>query len=101
MSQPIGSMGPFIESYMTQTQRMHAQRKINIPDAAEVMRLFSERGVKSLSLLEIASNLMIRDMDAKDLSKELERKKLVTFKKMADNEYFVELTRLGNQLIKE
>ena len=100
MAEPTGSMGPFLEAYMNQTKKMQVQKKAYRPEAADILELFSQKSASSLSLFEIASDLFISNAEARTLSRELEKKKIVTIKKISEGE-FVELTRLGKQLIKD
>ena len=101
MAESSGSLGPFLEAYMNQKKTMQFQQKAHIPDSTDILELFSEKGVSSMSLLEIASDLYINKLEANRLSGELEKKKIVQIKEVDDNELYVELTRLGKQLLKD
>ena len=96
-----GSMGPFLESYVNQSKRYEIQKRAYLPEAMNVLELFSQKDASSLSLFEIASDLFINNAEARTLSRELEKKKIVKIKKIPEGDYFVELTRLGKQIIKD
>ncbi len=99
MSRPVGSMGPFLEGYREQEQKMRAEKASRIPVDTDILDLFAETGINSITVLEISSRLMIPPRVAIDLAIQLEARKLVSIKPGKDRAEWVELTERGKLYI--
>ena len=100
MAKSSGSLGPFFEGYREQTKKSWAQQTPRIPQAIDILDLFVETGVKSMTLLEISSQLMISKWEARKLAEELVARKLASIRESTEGGYLVELTKRGERFIK-
>lgn len=101
MRDTTGSLGPFFEGYREKMEKIQMQKRYHTPEATDLLQLFSDFGTKSISLVEIASFLMIPNIQAKRFADELSKRRLVTIKQISKGEYYVELTKRGELYLKE
>ena len=101
MIKPSGSMGPFLEGYRGQEQKVEAGRVTHIPQATDVMDVFAMKKAEHITMFEISSKLMIPPQEARRLVDELAGKRLVSSEVSSEGNDLVVLTKRGKIYIQE
>ena len=101
MAKPVGSMGPFLEGYREQEQKMSAERATHVREATDILDLFAAKKVEDMTLFEISSQLMLPPRDTRKFVDELARRRLVSIEPTKEGNDLVTLTKRGKLYIEE
>lgn len=101
MARAIDPMGSFLEGYREQQLKRSAEEIPHILQATDVLDLFANKRVASMTMFEISSQLMIRPQEAKRLVADLANRKLVSIQSTPDGNDLVTVTERGKLFIEK
>lgn len=100
MSNSTGSMGPFLEGYRQEAQKSWSQeRRPYMRQATDILDLFADMGVESMTIPELSSHLLVPWAATKMLVNELVERKLLSIMKGKEGESAAVLTKRGKLYI--